>query len=118
MKNNGIKKRGLKLIKKGIQHIDINYSLDIKQAGKEAREFMKNKKLTEKDIYEILRKKVRIGISNKWNGANKWHKECNKILPLLHSSQYEYKIISKQLAGKTIFDRDLPPGVINPFEIN
>ncbi|WP_315069353.1 hypothetical protein [uncultured Clostridium sp.] len=77
--NAEIKKKALELIKKGLQHMDINYSLDVKQNSKIVRNLIKKKE----DLYDILRHKVRKGMSNKWTGSGKWHKEFNKITPLL-----------------------------------
>ncbi|UYZ39078.1 hypothetical protein OD350_28820 (plasmid) [Clostridium beijerinckii] len=84
MRKESIKKRALKHVKRGLHHLNINYSLSTKNISREVRRTIKNKKyFSEKDLYELLIKKVRKGVSSKWKGSVKWHKECNRILPLL-----------------------------------
>ncbi|MFT8349221.1 hypothetical protein [Clostridium saccharoperbutylacetonicum] len=84
MKKESTKKRALKHIKRGLHHLNINHSVDIKNISKEVRTFIKNNKyFSEKELYELLRKKIRKGVSNKWKGSIKWNKECNRILALL-----------------------------------
>ena len=93
MRKEGIKKRALKHIKRGLRHLNINYSVDIKNISKEVRTSIKNKKyFSEEDLYELLIKKVRKGVSNKWKGSEKWHKECNQILPLLKKNSSKIKV--------------------------
>lgn len=84
MKKSNLKKRALKHINKGLNHLDINHSLEVKNYSKEVRQVLKNKEITEKECYVLLRKKIRKGLSNKWIGSKKWHNECDKLLILLN----------------------------------
>lgn len=96
MRKESIKKRALKHIKRGLHHLNINYNVDVKNISKEVRTTIKNKKyFSEKDLYELLRKKVRKGVSIKWKGSVKWHKECNKILPLLKKNSNKVVVIDE-----------------------
>ncbi|AJD29356.1 hypothetical protein FDE98_14855 [Clostridium sporogenes] len=83
MKKINLKKRALNHVKKGLNHLDINHSLEVKNYAKEVRQVLKNEEITEKECYVLLRVKIRKGLSNKWNGSKKWHKECDKLMSLL-----------------------------------
>lgn len=83
MRKTKLKTRAIKHIKKGLNHLNINHSLEVKNYGREVRQILKNKEMTEKECYFILRKRIRKGLSNKWIGSKKWHKECDELLHLL-----------------------------------
>lgn len=83
MKNIKLKNRALKHINKGLNHLDINHSLEVKNYASDVRKALKSKEITEKDCYFLLRRKIRKGVSTKWIGSHKWHKECDKLMSLL-----------------------------------
>lgn len=83
MKKTKLKKRALKHVHKGLNHLDINHSLEVKNYAREVRKSLKNKEITEKECYILLRGKIRKGLSNKWIGSREWHKECDKLMSLL-----------------------------------
>lgn len=58
MKKKSIETRVLKHIKKGLQHININHSKEIKNISKEVKLLIKSKKnLSTREVYDVLRKK-------------------------------------------------------------
>ncbi len=57
MKKINLKKRALNHVKKGLNHLDINHSLEVKNYAKEVRQVLKNEEITEKECYVLLRVK-------------------------------------------------------------
>ncbi|WP_315069414.1 hypothetical protein [uncultured Clostridium sp.] len=74
-----LKYKALNLIKLGIKHlVSSNWDPELSILLEKANN------LAEEHLYIILRQHIRKHLSDKWRGSSKWHKKCDKLLPVLN----------------------------------